>query len=445
MTTITADISSISRVPVLRPDGSNWPIFKTCFRHFAKSKSLWEHFIGTSSCPAPPAAQAEIDEWQKKEDEAHNYLAQRLEDTTLLLADEFSTVAEMWEWISNELTALSSHVIASMQAEFDGLTCGKNGNVHTHLEQLQLKYKALVAVGVKLSDSQYAMRIINSLLHSYQCYLSTISSLAKAALMASNLARTAAAQVQTPGTAPTTNFTIMSGHTTATHVVTLSPGYLMHLAIEEWDQIEAEKKKTKSSHKPREDVGVALSAQIPGSSPSKCSGGGNGGKSSGKGNTQHPKGVCWNCGGKGHVQSKCPSPKQEAKPSASGSTNTAVEFDDDGAWSVEPVECVPDAIDSTVSSGLLRVAPDTVFDMEDLFENWESCPELALMTVSDSESILGADADCHEYLLDVWPQLLDLEVSDGSVPRVKFLLTEDDKYSNFNWSDSDWDAMPLRS
>jgi hypothetical protein len=80
--------------------------------------------------------------------------------------------------------------------------------------------------------------------------------------------------------------------------------------------------------------------------------------------------------------------------------------------------------------------------MEDLFENWESCLELALMTVSDSESILGADADCREYLLDVWPQLLDLEVSDGSVPRAKFLLTEDDKYSNFNWSDSDWDVMP---
>jgi hypothetical protein len=39
-----------------------------------------------------------------------------------------------------------------MQAEFDGLTCSESGNVRTYLEQLQLKYKALVAVGVKLSD-----------------------------------------------------------------------------------------------------------------------------------------------------------------------------------------------------------------------------------------------------------------------------------------------------
>ncbi|KAJ7222560.1 hypothetical protein GGX14DRAFT_353122, partial [Mycena pura] len=159
MTTTIADVSSISRVPVLQPDGANWLIFSTRFKYFVKSKARWGHFDGTTPKPVPPAAQTEIDEWEQHEDEAHNFLAQKLEDTTLLQADEKNTVAEMWEWINDEFTALSSHVVAAMQADFDSCNCGENGNVHTHLDQLKMKHKSLVAVGVVLTDSQYATRI----------------------------------------------------------------------------------------------------------------------------------------------------------------------------------------------------------------------------------------------------------------------------------------------
>ncbi|KAJ7702926.1 hypothetical protein B0H16DRAFT_1347283, partial [Mycena metata] len=159
MATTIADVSSISRVPVLQSDGANWLIFSTRFKLFVKSKARWGHFDGTTPKPVPPAAQAEIDEWEKHEDEAHNFLAQKLEDNTLLQANEKATVADMWEWISDEYTALSSHVIAAMQADFDNCNCGENGNVRAHLDQLTLKHRKLVAVGVILTDSQYATRI----------------------------------------------------------------------------------------------------------------------------------------------------------------------------------------------------------------------------------------------------------------------------------------------
>ncbi|KAJ7263709.1 hypothetical protein C8J57DRAFT_1332544 [Mycena rebaudengoi] len=390
MTTITADISSISRVPVLDTAGVNWLIFSSRFKLFAKSKVLWGHFDGTTPKPAPPAAQAEIDEWEKHEDEARNHLAQKLEDTTFLQADEKDTVADMWEWISNEFTALSAHVVASMQADFDNCNCGENGNVRTHLEALKLKHKGLVAVGVTLTDSQYATRIINSLPRAYQRYLSTITSSAKAALIATNIARSVAAAAQASGTAPAAGMTIASGNTASAQAITLAPAYLMHLAIEEWDRLEAEKKRKHANvpSKSREDTGVALNAQASSSSSSHKP---RFGKSAAKGNgNQRPKGVCWNCGGKGHVQSKCPSPKLngsekgKGKQTASGSANAAVDdFDDDGAWCVEPVE----SIDRTESSALLRVAADTVFDVEDLFEAWDDIPELTLQSASSDSDI----------------------------------------------------------
>ncbi|KAJ7347980.1 hypothetical protein DFH08DRAFT_699114, partial [Mycena albidolilacea] len=176
MATTIADVSSISRIPILQPNGANWLIFSTCFKYFVKSKARWGHFDGTTPKPVPPAQQVEIDEWEKNEDEAHNSLAQRLEDTTLLQADEWNTVAEMWEWITNEFTALSAHVVAAMQVDFDNCNCGENGNVCTHPDLLKMKHKSLVAVGVVLTDSQYATRIINSLPRAYQRYLSTITS-----------------------------------------------------------------------------------------------------------------------------------------------------------------------------------------------------------------------------------------------------------------------------
>lgn len=41
-----------------------------------------------------------------------------------------------------------------------------------------------------------------------------------------------------------------------------------------------------------------------------------------------PKGVCWNCGEKGHYKNKCPKPTLE-KPKSGGSTNTVVDWDSD--------------------------------------------------------------------------------------------------------------------
>ncbi|KAJ7189825.1 hypothetical protein GGX14DRAFT_382857, partial [Mycena pura] len=170
MTTIAAaDLTALSKVPVLQSNGANWLIFTSRFKNFIDAKLLWGHFDGTTTRPSPPAAQAEIDEWVKHESEARNYLGQRLEDSTFLQANTRTTVAEMWDYVSSRTTALSAHVVAAMQADFDNCNCGEKENVRTHLEEnLKVKYFALLAVGVTMSDSQYATRIINSLPRYYQ-------------------------------------------------------------------------------------------------------------------------------------------------------------------------------------------------------------------------------------------------------------------------------------
>ncbi|KAF7371239.1 Transcription factor [Mycena sanguinolenta] len=443
-----SEANEVLALDIVKSDGSNFMIFQRRFSTFMRLKSLWGHFDGTTPRPDEDdnIPDEDLDKWDKEEYESNNYLAQRLEDITFLKISNMATVAMMWEQLSNEFTALSSHIIASMQADFDNCNCSEKENVRTHLDQLRIKYMALVGVGVVMSDSQYSTRIINSLPRAYQRYLATIISSVKAALIATNIARTTATAATTSASAAgarsaAAGLSIISGNTVATQAVTLDPEYLMHLATEEWDRIEAEKKK--NSPKSRNDnTGVALSAlpQWNGASSSSRSGKPSG-KGNRKGNDQRPKGVCWNCGGKGHVRSKCPSPKQNGKPDASGSANAAVDFDDDGAWSVEPMDCATDSGLTTDTSARLCVAAETVFDMEELFEPWNSYPELTLMSVSDSETALGVDANRYEYLLDIWPDLLDVEVSDD--PCAEDLPPMDDECSEFDWSDSVSDSMPV--
>jgi len=79
------------------------------------------------------------------------------------------------------------------------------------------------------------------------------------------------------------------------------------------------------------------------------------GSSKGKGGKfgKMPRGVCWNCGEKGHFKDKCPKPAKSTKDpkknnsQKSGSANTAVQSDSDseGAFAMEPdLESVSDCI-----------------------------------------------------------------------------------------------------
>ncbi|PBK64763.1 hypothetical protein ARMSODRAFT_892434, partial [Armillaria solidipes] len=184
MSTITANFTVLSNVPKLDVSGTNWLIFHYRFEIAVESKGVWGHFNGSEPSPPGPqqgddaataaAATAEVTEWKKKEKEARHYLVQKLEDSTLTELLCHATVERMWNALTEKFTALSTHIIADMQARFDNMKCPNNGNVRTHLTSLRMKYEELCAVGMVLTDNQYATRIIGSLPYYYQRYLSTV-------------------------------------------------------------------------------------------------------------------------------------------------------------------------------------------------------------------------------------------------------------------------------
>lgn len=142
----------------------------------------------------------------------------------------------MWNVLTEKFTALSTHIVADMQAKFDSMKCLNNGNVHMHLAELHTKYEELCGISVTLSDNRYSTHIISSLLYHYQQYLSTITSATEVALFANNAAAAAAAAATTSRN-PTISFTITLGSLATSQAIFLDPAYIMQLAIEEYDQV----------------------------------------------------------------------------------------------------------------------------------------------------------------------------------------------------------------
>ncbi len=185
-----------------------------------------------------------------------------------------------------------------------------------------------------------------------------INDSANAAVAATRAAAAAAASAAATSVlaGPNTATAIMISSATASlSQITLDPSYIMQLAEKEYDNIQINKK----SSKPREDTGVALSVQ---------QNSGHNGKGKGKEyREKHLKGVCWNCGGRGHVQKNCLSPKHLKEGAdkgnsagTSGSANIMDCCDDDGAWA---------AIGSLIPVPLgLQLGAGTIFDIASLFD-----------------------------------------------------------------------------
>ena len=161
-----------------------------------------------------------------------------------------------------------------------------------------MKWEELATVGVDIDEKDYHSTIISSL--SYSLANFTLNQLAAAKLYSSTK--------------------------------TITPDTLISLISEEYErqQVQHSRQNGGNGKARDQDRDEALSVMLSG-------------KSNGKGRFERkPRGVCWNCGDKGHFKDKCPKPPADKKNDSSkskGSTaNTAIRSDleEEGAFFMEP-------------------------------------------------------------------------------------------------------------
>jgi len=314
-----------SSVPKLDASGLNWAIFSLRFQDAVEGKGYWGHFDGTSKrpiapkpedllvtpetaaalvadapIPAAPSAEdlaAAISQWDKDERSAKSLLTQKIPDSALMRIRNKKTVKERWDAITSEYTEKGTFTQTDLRTRFLESKCPDKGNVRQFLDELHVKREKLATVGVDIDEKDYRSTIISSLPYSLANFVS--NQLAAAKLYSSTK--------------------------------TITPDTLISLILEEYEcqQVQRSRRSGGNGKAKDQDRDEALNVS-------------SSGKSNGKGKFKRkPRGVCWNCGEKGHFKDKCSKPAVDKKNDSSkksGIANVAIKSDSEGegAFFMEP-------------------------------------------------------------------------------------------------------------
>jgi hypothetical protein len=176
------------------------------------------------------------------------------------------------------------------------------------LDALRVKREELASVGVDIEETDYRSTILSSLPYALGNFAS--NQLAAARMFATTK--------------------------------TIVPDSLISLISEEYERQKTQK--SRRSGKSRDDDKDEAMAV---------------GSGKAKGKTKYPRGVCWNCGEKGHYKDKCPKPstskpskdpKKEDEPKKSDSAN-AVESDSEGEAAFMSTLAYDTDLDESIDSG----------------------------------------------------------------------------------------------
>lgn len=365
-----ASNDTLHGVDVLDPEGGNWLIFQTRVLIAISHKGVLGHFDGSATEPPMPANPSALqiathDAWLKKENFAKYLLSQKLHNETLTKHLHHTRVVDLWNAIVEEMTFMSMLGRSNLHTQFMQMRYKPGEDLPTEFNRVRTAYQNLITKGITVTNDDYRTLIINFVPSHLASYMSQISANAKvlAILQSAQAGTSASTAAQTSSISAVlgqTASTMASGLSSAQYE--LAPETMMLLLVEEWRRlkaIEEEKKRTKIR-----DTGVAASANpFASEKPGARAGGAKGNKGKGP---KKPVGTCWNCGGKGHKQDACPSPKDDdssskgkgkgkarSKDSRSPTTNSTVansaELDEiAGAWTTFAIDPLSDESASEV-------------------------------------------------------------------------------------------------
>jgi hypothetical protein len=182
------------QIPKLETDGLNWVIFKDRFMFAAVAADLVKHIDGTGTAPIPSAFTsgspnpltadqiAEIklyeenqSKWMMNEVVIKQAIATTIPDSLFMEVHKEVTARLMWEAVRLKQEKKSHMVTVDLRCKLQVEKCPEHGDVHAHLNKLQMMREDLASMGASIVDEDFTSIILGLIPPSYDTYIAAIT------------------------------------------------------------------------------------------------------------------------------------------------------------------------------------------------------------------------------------------------------------------------------
>jgi hypothetical protein len=177
---------SISDVPKLEADGSNWAVYKYLMEETMDVLGLRDHLTNATMPESYADAEAVDGEtparrWRRDDATAKLYIAASLHESTFERAVRKSTAKEAWDTLQK--TVGHKHriglAVARLERKLFNKRCGDHEDVRSHFKKLDDLRSQLAGLGKCLSDNEFSYILLTSFPASYDDCIASLNMTAK--------------------------------------------------------------------------------------------------------------------------------------------------------------------------------------------------------------------------------------------------------------------------
>ncbi|ETW75329.1 hypothetical protein HETIRDRAFT_220959, partial [Heterobasidion irregulare TC 32-1] len=187
-----ANSITVTTVPKLSEDLSNWPIYKDRVQTAIESKTgLSRHLAGTARQPREPELPAEdakddvlekydkaiekVDEYNQREAAIKQQIYSTIPDSILNRIKGETTAKEVWTALCDLAEKRGKMVEIDIRRRIHDSRCQEGGDVRAHLDTLIALQNELIGMDAALGDDDFVAVILSSLPKSYESVISVMT------------------------------------------------------------------------------------------------------------------------------------------------------------------------------------------------------------------------------------------------------------------------------
>ena len=156
-------------------DGDNWHLWKEKIKFILIDKGLWKVVCGKYKKPTrSPVDPAELEKWEDTDQRAFSAICLHLKNMEFLTTSKAENADAAWKGLEATYEVKNTLSLLYLIRRFRTEQMSEGDNIVTHIGKLREMADQLSSIGEKVSDMNFVMALLGSLLESYHMLVVTL-------------------------------------------------------------------------------------------------------------------------------------------------------------------------------------------------------------------------------------------------------------------------------